>query len=192
MERIEQEKEYIILLSIARYGYAAIPQDYNFLSRHAMLNIYYEILKSYTSGMSVEHLDRAVRQHAALQLGGMNDIGALCAYRKAKGNKETKRLLGNNTYYWKVLLNEIKKKKAMNTIRQIERMEKLHGLILREMTGDSLDLSIKLGVSRRMVNYYLQEFRDYGARIAYSSVRKTYYYLNDFEIIFKFEIKVSC
>ena len=45
----------------------------------------------------------------------------------------------------------------MNTIRQIERMEKLHGLILREMTGDSLDLSIKLGVSRRMVNYYLQE-----------------------------------
>lgn len=191
MERIEQEKEYIILLSIARYGYAAIPQDYNFLSRHAMLNIYYEILKSYTSGMSVEHLDRAVRQHAALQLGGMNDIGALCAYRKAKGNKETKRLLGNNTYYWKVLLNEIKKK-AMNTIRQIERMEKLHGLILREMTGDSLDLSIKLGVSRRMVNYYLQEFRDYGARIAYSSVRKTYYYLNDFEIIFKFEIKVSC
>lgn len=191
MERIEQEKEYIILLSIARYGYAAIPQDYNFLSRHAMLNIYYEILKSYTSGMSVEHLDRAVRQHAALQLGGMNDIGALCAYRKAKGNKETKRLLGNNTYYWKVLLNEIKKK-AMNTIRQIERMEKLHGLILREMTGDSLDLSIKLGVSRRMVNYYLQEFRDYGARIAYSPVRKTYYYLNDFEIIFKFEIKVSC
>jgi hypothetical protein len=96
---------------IARYGYAAIPQDYNFLSRHAMLNIYYEILKSYTSGMSVEHLDRAVRQHAALQLGGMNDIGALCAYRKAKGNKETKRLLGNNTYYWKVLLNEIKKRK---------------------------------------------------------------------------------
>ena len=73
----------------------------------------------------------------------------------------------------------------MNTIRQIERMEKLHGLIL-------LDLSIKLGVSRRMVNYYLQEFRDYGARIAYSPVRKTYYYLNDFEIIFKFEIKVSC
>ena len=103
MERIEQEKEYIILLSIARYGYAAIPQDYNFLSRHAMLNIYYEILKSYTSGMSVEHLDRAVRQHAALQLGGMNDIGALCAYRKG--------LLGNNTYYWKVLLNEIKKRK---------------------------------------------------------------------------------
>jgi hypothetical protein len=76
-----------------------------------MLNIYYEILKSYTSGMSVEHLDRPVRQHAALQLGGMNDIGALCAYRKAKGNKETKRLLGNNTYYWKVLLNEIKKRK---------------------------------------------------------------------------------
>ena len=47
----------------------------------------------------------------------------------------------------------------MNTIRQIERMEKLHGLILREMTGDSLDLSIKLGVSRRMVNYPLVELK---------------------------------
>lgn len=91
MERIEQEKEYIILLSIARYGYAAIPQDYNFLSRHAMLNIYYEILKSYTSGMSVEHLDRAVRQHAALQLGGMNDI-AHCVHIGRP--KETRRPRG--------------------------------------------------------------------------------------------------
>ena len=80
----------------------------------------------------------------------------------------------------------------MNTIRQIERMEKLHGLILREMTGDSLDLSIKLGVSRRMVNYLLQGFPEYGSRKAFSPVPKTYYFLNDFEIIFKFEIKVSC
>ena len=111
MERIEQEKEYIILLSIARYGYAAIPQDYNFLSRHAMLNIYYEILNSYTSGRSIKHLDKAVKQHAALQIGREDDIGALCEYRKSKGNKETKRLLGNNTYYWKVLLNEIKKRR---------------------------------------------------------------------------------
>ncbi len=179
MERIEQEKEYIILLSIARYGYAAIPQDYNFLSRHAMLNIYYEILKSYTSGMSVEHLDRAVRQHAALQLGGMNDIGALCAYRKAKGKQGDQEASWQQHLLLESASERDKKKKAMNTIRQIERMEKLHGLILREMTGDSLDLSIKLGVSRRMVNYYLQEFRDYGARIAYSPVRKTYYYLND-------------
>ena len=29
-------------------------------------------------------------------------------------------------------------------------------LTIREITGDSLDLSVKLGVSRRMVNYYLQ------------------------------------
>ena len=93
-----------MLLSIARYGYAAIPQDYKFLSRHAML-------KSYTSGMSIEHLDKAVKRHAALQIARMDDIDALCAYRKAKGNKETKRLLGNNIYYWKVLLNEIKKRK---------------------------------------------------------------------------------
>ena len=47
----------------------------------------------------------------ALQIARMDDIDALCAYRKAKGNKETKRLLGNNIYYWKVLLNEIKKRK---------------------------------------------------------------------------------
>ena len=55
-----------MLLSIARYGYAAIPQDYKFLSRHAMLNIYYEILKSYTSGMSIEHLDKADRKSTRL------------------------------------------------------------------------------------------------------------------------------
>ena len=100
-----------MLLSIARYGFPAIPPEYNFVNVLPMINIYYEILKSYTSGMSIEHLDKAVKRHAALQIARMDDIDALCAYRKAKGNKETKRLLGNNIYYWKVLLNEIKKRK---------------------------------------------------------------------------------
>lgn len=43
-QQMNKEKEKIILLSMARYGYAAMPQDYNFLRRHSLLNIYLEIV----------------------------------------------------------------------------------------------------------------------------------------------------
>lgn len=110
MDKIEQEKDYIILLSISRYGYAAMPQNYNFLSRHTMLDIYYAILKSYTAGVDIKHLDIAVKQQAALQLKTDIDIDALREYKLSHGNKETKKLLDNNIFYWKVLLSELKKK----------------------------------------------------------------------------------
>lgn len=79
----------------------------------------------------------------------------------------------------------------MNTIHQIQKMEKLHRLIKEEHTGTSEELAYVLGVSRRTVQSYLQEFRDYGADIGYHSMKKTYFYRNKFEIEFYLNIRVS-
>lgn len=108
MEKIDKEKEYIILLSISRYGYEAMPQDYVFLSRYSMLNIYFEIVKSKTIGRDIKHLEQAAKHQAAIQLTDAG-VDTLREYKSAHGNKETKRLLNDSTYYWKSLLRELKK-----------------------------------------------------------------------------------
>lgn len=79
----------------------------------------------------------------------------------------------------------------MNTIRQIEKIERLHKFIKGNCSGDTRALSERLGVSRRTVQYYLQELRELGAIISYDDMQKTYYYENQFEIKFVFEITVT-
>ncbi|MEG0580230.1 MAG: hypothetical protein RR490_09980 [Niameybacter sp.] len=109
MEKIEVEKEYIMLLSISKYGYDAMPQDYTFLSRYSMLNMYLEIVKSKTFSRDIKHIEQAVKQQAKIQLTDMN-VDALREYKSKNGNKETKRYLNNNEYYWKALLRELRTK----------------------------------------------------------------------------------
>ena len=111
MEQIEKEKDNIILQSIVKYGFEAIPQDYVFLNRYSMFNIYIEIVNSSTSGRSTKHLEGAVKKHAALQLSDDCKFTAFRAYRETHGAKETKDLLNNNSFYWKTLLNILKKNK---------------------------------------------------------------------------------
>lgn len=104
------EKEYIILRSISRHGYAAMPQDYDFLTRHSMLNIYLEIVKSSSAGLSIANWEKAVKQHAADLLSTRSLYpDTLRAYKLSHGTKDTKAFLDNNDCYWKTLLNELKK-----------------------------------------------------------------------------------
>ncbi|MEG0580229.1 MAG: HTH domain-containing protein [Niameybacter sp.] len=79
----------------------------------------------------------------------------------------------------------------MNTVQQIEKIERLHRLIVCGNTGDSYELALKIGVARRTVQTYLQELRDYGADIVFDSLRKTYVYKNNFEFKFVFEVTVT-
>ncbi len=79
----------------------------------------------------------------------------------------------------------------MNTLRSLKYMERLHKLIKSNHSGDSLDLSMALGLSRRTVQNYLQELRDLGAIISYDSLRRTYYYENKFDFKFIFEVNVG-
>lgn len=108
MDKIKQEKDYIMLLSIARYGYIAMPLDYAFLSRYSLMKIYFQILDGRAAGLNTKPFENAVKMHAVNQLPAV-DLSALRAYRADHGNKKTKELLGNNGFYWKVLLSELKK-----------------------------------------------------------------------------------
>lgn len=103
-----QEKDYIMLLSIARYGYVAMPLDYAFLSRYSLIQVYFQILDGRAAGLNTKPFEDAVKVHAGNQLPVV-DLSALRAYRADHGNKKTKELLGNNGFYWKVLLSELKK-----------------------------------------------------------------------------------
>lgn len=104
------EKEYIILRSISRYGYAAIPQNYDFLTKYSMLNIYLEIVKSSTAGLNIANWEKALKQHAADLVSTRSlSFGALRTYKSSHGAKDTKILLDNNDCYWKTLLNELKR-----------------------------------------------------------------------------------
>lgn len=106
-----QEKEKIILLSIARYGYVAMPQNYGFLRRHSWLNIFLEIVNRSTKGDDISLLEKsikcdAIKKAAAIQ----SDFSSLKEYKTELGNKNTKRFLNDNDYYWKTFLSELKKK----------------------------------------------------------------------------------
>lgn len=79
----------------------------------------------------------------------------------------------------------------MDTVRQIKKILRLHNLIQKENTGTATDLSIKLGIPLRTIQYYLQELREYGAIISFDEKSNTYRYENNFSLIFTFEVKVS-
>lgn len=79
----------------------------------------------------------------------------------------------------------------MNTLLQIERIYRLHLLIKQECTGSSADLAIRLHVSQRSVQLYISELRELGATINYDSLHRTYYYVNDFEFNYNFNIAVK-
>lgn len=79
----------------------------------------------------------------------------------------------------------------MNTLAQIDRMCQLHELIKNENTGSSSELARRLHVSQRTISYYIEELRELGALINYDGRRCTYYYKNNFAMIFNLEIRVS-
>ncbi|MBP1615581.1 MAG: putative DNA-binding protein [Bacteroidetes bacterium] len=76
-----------------------------------------------------------------------------------------------------------------NTISTMENLIELHKLIKIEMTGTSAQLAEKMRMSKRAIQYYLNDLRLYGAVIDFNKVRNTYYYINDFNI--EFTIKIS-
>lgn len=79
----------------------------------------------------------------------------------------------------------------MNTLKQISRIIDLHQLIKKEITGSSTDLSKKLHIKPRMIHCYLDELRLFGASISYDRIRCTFYYTNQFDIEYHFNIIVG-
>jgi len=64
----------------------------------------------------------------------------------------------------------------------VQRLHKIHQLILKEETGTSEQFAERLRISRRQLYYYLSELRNQGAPLLYDRLRHTYYYRIHFDM----------
>lgn len=64
----------------------------------------------------------------------------------------------------------------MKTLKQIERLQRLHEKIMTEHTGTPTCLAKELGISRSTLYEMLGYLKDVGADIAYSCLKKSFYY----------------
>ncbi len=71
----------------------------------------------------------------------------------------------------------------MSYLQYLQRMDYLIHLIKQERTGHAKELAQKLGISRSTLFRYLDELRDYGALIKFSTRKKTFYFEEDFDFI---------
>ncbi len=71
---------------------------------------------------------------------------------------------------------------AMKNLKNLERLQQLHNLILKENTGTPKDLSELLRINKQSVHSLMNELKEYEATISYSNLRKTFYYRNNFDL----------
>ncbi len=77
----------------------------------------------------------------------------------------------------------------MKTLKQLERLNKVHKLIKLENTGSPFELSKKLHISEREVYRVIEYLRDIDAEVSFSRNSNTYYYTNDFELYVDVSVK---
>ena len=75
----------------------------------------------------------------------------------------------------------------MNSIKNLERLQKLHLLIEQEATGSPKELATRMHVSERLVYNLIEHLRDYEAKISFDRKRKTYFYSESFHL----EVNIS-
>jgi hypothetical protein len=71
----------------------------------------------------------------------------------------------------------------MQLEKYIARLRYAHKLIRSESTGSAKEFAQKLHIGKSQFYCLLEEFKFIGAEIEYDHYRKTYFYLNDFELI---------
>jgi transcriptional antiterminator len=79
----------------------------------------------------------------------------------------------------------------MKSIKNIEKLTRMHNLICQECTGSPSELADRLTISDRTVYYLLEQLRDYDAQIGYDRCRKTYFYKEDFILEVNFSICIG-
>jgi len=78
------------------------------------------------------------------------------------------------------------------TIKNLERLKRLHSLIKNECTGSPKELSLKMHISERLVYNLIDQLKDFTAKIGYCRSRKTYYYKNEFELEVNISVLAIC
>ncbi|MBC5837851.1 DNA-binding protein [Flavobacterium muglaense] len=66
----------------------------------------------------------------------------------------------------------------------------MHNLIIIEKTGTPKELANLMKLSERSIHLLLDQLKDYNAHIRYSRSRKTYYYINYFDLKISVTIKI--
>ena len=72
--------------------------------------------------------------------------------------------------------------------KQLERMERLHGLIKRKGTGTAKECAEKLGISERHFYNLLEMMRDLNVPVVYDKHLKSYVFTKEVEFHFVFTI----
>ncbi len=70
----------------------------------------------------------------------------------------------------------------MKTIKNLERLQQIHQLIVQEKTGTPKQLASRLQISERSVHLLLAYLKDLKAPLHYCRKNQTYYYTQPFEI----------
>jgi sugar-specific transcriptional regulator TrmB len=70
----------------------------------------------------------------------------------------------------------------MKVFEYLDRISKMHKLVMRRKTGTPEEFAHQLGVSRTSLYELLDEMKSRGAPIEYSKSSRTFYYQEPFEI----------
>jgi len=78
----------------------------------------------------------------------------------------------------------------MKTLKQLERLQKAHKLILQENTGTPKEFANKLHISERELYRILEYLKDIGAIVSFSHTIESYHYSVVFDLLVNISVKV--
>ena len=77
----------------------------------------------------------------------------------------------------------------MDIFKKIELFNKINKFIEEEATGNPLEFSTRLKISRSQLYRMINFLKDHGATIQYSRSKKAFYYTKEFRFSVKMELK---
>lgn len=77
----------------------------------------------------------------------------------------------------------------MKTLKQLERLRKMHKIIRQGNTGSPLQFSKRLHVSERELYRMIEYLREMDAQISFSRCSNSYYYRDDFDLLVNISVK---
>jgi len=78
----------------------------------------------------------------------------------------------------------------MKTLRQIQQLRKLHGMIKLESTGSPKEIARHMNVSERHIYHLLEQLREMEAPICYNRRTNTYFYSGSFDLLVNVSVQV--
>ena len=77
----------------------------------------------------------------------------------------------------------------MNFLKNVNRVEKLHTLILQKNTGTPKELAEQLGISRATLYLLMDELNSLNMLVSYSRKYETFFYLQDVKLTLSFKVE---